>query len=503
MSFFAPLFSLIKRAGERTDKTALLLCFCAGLFYGACVVYKYYHLWYYDWDLAFFSQACWNLLHGSAYSSLTGINFFGDHSYYIIILLLPFFWLFTHPLTLVFFCIAAHLAAGYLLYRLADKDLGGKIALVLTAGYFLIPANIFSVIYEFNTEGLSPVFLVLTYIFFQKDELKKFWIAVFFLLLIKENMALVVVFYGLYGLAVKKGKRVQWGIIPLFAGLFIFLVFVKGMIPFALGGEAHAFVKRYAHMGSSLKEILLFLVLHPGAVLKIIFHEHNLNYIWNLGGPWVWPALFSPQILFLMLPLLLQHLLSNSFMERTIFYHYGSSLLPFVFLAVIKTFKVLQEKTSRRLVQFVIAVFLLAALAHLYNFQADIEKRLIPPFVHSISSKWAMIEEIPREAGVIATFSFLAPLSLRKHLYSLHVLYDRSFYDPEKRQRNTLYREKFIRWPTEANYVLIDFDEEWLKKRMKQDPSGVSRRLQNLFNVENWLIKKRAGSVILFERKLQ
>ena len=120
--------------------------------------YKYVHFGYNDWDLAFFTQACWQLLHGSQFASITGINYFGDHSYFITLLILPFFALVPHPLTLVLLKLIAFIIAVYLFYKIAYDALGQETALVLMVLYIVFPANIFSVLYEFNPEVLRHRF---------------------------------------------------------------------------------------------------------------------------------------------------------------------------------------------------------------------------------------------------------------------------------------------------------------------------------------------------------
>ena len=66
------------------DAWAALMCIFFFFILVVLIVLKYVHLRYDDWDLAFFTQSLWNLCRGSQYSSLTGINFFGDHSYLIV-----------------------------------------------------------------------------------------------------------------------------------------------------------------------------------------------------------------------------------------------------------------------------------------------------------------------------------------------------------------------------------------------------------------------------------
>ena len=100
----------------------LAITVCAVSFFVWCNIlfYHYFHFVYNDWDLAFFTQACWQLLHGSQFTSVTGINYFGDHSYYITFLYLPFFAIAPNPLTLVMLKLFSFLIAAFLFYKIEN-----------------------------------------------------------------------------------------------------------------------------------------------------------------------------------------------------------------------------------------------------------------------------------------------------------------------------------------------------------------------------------------------
>jgi len=174
-----------------------IVCAVSFFIWYILLFYKYYHFGYSDWDLAFFTQACWQLLHGSQFTSIAGINYFGDHSYFITLLTLPFFALVPHPLTLVLLKLIAYLTAAYLFYKIAYEALGGASALALMVLYIIFPANIFSLLYEFNPESFAPPILFWMLIAFQKRQWRSFLIASLLLMLIKENMALLVCAFGL------------------------------------------------------------------------------------------------------------------------------------------------------------------------------------------------------------------------------------------------------------------------------------------------------------------
>ena len=316
----------------RNDRhLALILCVLAFLVWCFLLSYKYAHFGYNDWDLAFYTQACWQLIHGSQFTSITGINYFGDHSYFITLLILPFFALVPHPLTLVLLKLTAFFVAAYLFYKIAYESLGQRTALVLMVLYIVFPANIFSILYEFNPESFAPPILFWMFMVFQKQQWRSFFIASIILMLIKENMALIVCAYGLYGILSKNcPPKVAWS--GLFLGAVVFYVLVIDVIPYFRHLTYHPFIVRYEYLGHSIEEITFNLFTQPQKAVHAIFTDMNGKYIKSLFGPLLLPVLISWQFLFLVSPVLLQHMLSNEAAEHSIYYHYGSTIAPFIFL---------------------------------------------------------------------------------------------------------------------------------------------------------------------------
>ncbi len=462
----------------------LIICTITFVVWCFLLFYKYTHLGYHDWDLAFFTQACWQLIHGSQFVSVVGINYFGDHSYFITLLTLPFFALAPHPLTLVLLKLIAFVVAAYLLYRIAARALGQSSALVVMILYIIFPANVFSLLYEFNPESLAPPFLFWMFIAFERKQWKSFFWAAIFLMLIKENMALIVCAYGIYGL-VRRHCTPRVGYFSLLVGMLVFCVLVFYVIPYFRELKYHAFIVRYA-----------YLFQEPQLALKVIFDG---SFIHDLFGPLLVPALFSWQILFLSLPILLQHLLSNSAQEHSIYYHYGMTLAPFIFLALIRTLKICQQKFSPMIFRSLMALLVLPSSMFIASFSEPFAYRLNFHQDHLQEVRWSFIESIPKEEGVVSTFAFLAPLSLRSSLYSFHKIYDEAYQNLPEITRSELNTGKSFTLPDHVRYALIDFKDPWLIESTAYWPKA-SQRIKDFLNNGQWKEIKSYGSIVLFKR---
>ncbi len=73
----------------RMKKIIYLLIFVYVLFFSYICYLKFNSYNYTDFDLAVHSQVLWNILHGSIYSSILGIDFLGNHMHLILFLIAP------------------------------------------------------------------------------------------------------------------------------------------------------------------------------------------------------------------------------------------------------------------------------------------------------------------------------------------------------------------------------------------------------------------------------
>jgi uncharacterized membrane protein len=477
----------------------LSVCAVAFCIWSFLLFYKYVHFGYNDRDLAFFTQACWQLLHGSQFTSVTGINYFGDHSFFITLLILPFFALAPHPVTLLVLKLIAYLAAAYLFYKIAYESSGQRTALALMILYIIFPANIFSVLYDFNPESLAPPILFWMFMAFQKQQWRSFLVASVLLILIKENMTLVLCSFGLYGLFRKDcPPKTAWT--SLFLGAVTFYILVIHVIPYFRHLAYHPYIVRYSYLGHSVGEIIFNLFTQPQKIINVIFTDMNARYIKALFGPLLLPALFNWPVLFLISPVLLQHLLSTNPEEHSIYYYYGSTVAPFIFLAVMRTLNLCSQRFNRKIFNVILFLLIFCSIAFTFCF--------LRPFVYKLdyhhdkleAIRWEFVNSVPSQTGVVATFDYLTPLSLRQYLYPFHNIYNESYQNPQEIKINELNTGKPFILPDQVRYALIDFKDPWLRQSLKLWPRETSQRIQVFFNRGHWKVIKSYGSIVFLKR---
>jgi uncharacterized membrane protein len=326
----------------------------------------------------------------------------------------------------------------------------------------------------------------------------------FLLMLIKENMIIVAACFGIRALFVSAKDDRKLLILFIVACVSVFVYFVMILIPYFRGLEQHAFTVRYAWLGHNVPEVLLSPILHPQELLKRMVCPLNRVYLLNLFSYLLLPAIFSPAALFMMLPLLLQHMLSDSIPEHTIYYHYVPTMAPFIFFALIETLvKITKIKIFSKYVYQIILVLLVVSFPVLLTYQKTLVHRWDVLGIPQASKVWKMIGQIPSGAPVIATFRFLAPLSTRSEVYSFHKLYSDEFNDPKEMGRNELNTHKGFVLSERVGYALLDLDDPWYVATFKLGKESELKRIDAFFNDPNWKVIYSVDKLLLLKRKSQ
>lgn len=478
----------------------LTVCIVTSLLWCIVLTLKFYSFGYSDWDLAFFTQAAWNLIHGQSFVSLVGINYFGDHSYFFTFLTLPFFYLAPSPLTLIYLKVIAFTFSGFLLYRIANEELGERPALYILVLYLFFPGNIFGLLYEFNPEAFAPPLILLAWQSARKGEFTKFLIYTILLSSIKENMFLIAIMLCFMGFSKSPPEgRARWLILSaIYSGIFFYLIFK--LIPSLRNLPQHAFMTRYLYLGDQPSDLLLAPFLHCKKFIRTIFHQINLDYICGLFNYLLIPALFSISKLLPAAPIILQHLLSHHMPEHTIFYHYVPTISPFIFIAFITTLKKLNRSKPHWLTIILVGCSILAILS-LISYTKQLRMRVaLSSNTEVTRQRWQLLNKIPNDDAVVTTFNYLAPLSTRDGLYSFHKVYDNSFQNPTAMKKSELNTEAAFKLPDDVRYALIDLDDDWLVITISQKDINEQQRIEKFLNDPQWELIGQANKTILLFR---
>lgn len=437
--------------------------FAALVFFAVCTAtswLRWANFEYRTFDLAYYVQALWQLLHGRFEVSVEGVPLLGNHVEPIVFLAAPIFALARHPMTLVILqnaLLASMAPVGFQVARLLGLD--RRKALWLGIALLLAPAAGFIALHEFHPEALAAPFLLLLVRARAIGSMRGYWIWFLAVLACKENLSLLLAAYCVVHLIADR-KRIwaelrNWYLWPLALSVIWFVTCAKVITP-ALNGGNIDYLALYDRLGASAGDIALKAVLEPHRILSALSQAlvHG-NLVWALLLPFLMLPLLSPRWLLIAAPVVLQHLLSWRSSEWTIYFHYAAPLLPLFWIALVEGLAALDNQakvplTLRRGLPLLVLAACVAGqviigpsggiIATAQNWCYAGEER---------ARRAEFIRRIPPGASVVAPLPYLSHLAMREHLFSLHYIL---------KGLKTLSRSRY-QPPPPTDFVFIDYDD--------------------------------------------
>jgi uncharacterized membrane protein len=463
-------------------KLFFVLTFVFILFWIVLFSMRFNNFGYYDWDLAFFAQAMWNLAHGSTFASiLQEGSFFGNHANFIALFFAPFYKIWPHPLFLVFLKVFSLAGAGWFIFRYAEREIGDRCALFIVALYFFYPPNVFGLIYEFDIEALGVIVVAGMFYAYIRNYWKPFMLAGVILILTKENLPLLMCTFAIHALFAKK-EFFKWTFLPFMLGSLSFIFLTTIAVPFFAGhglSAGHPYAYQYAKFGSSIPDILLNMVIDPGKLLGVLFSRVNQMWFLHTIGIFCFLPLVGVATIFLVFPIILMNLLSSPLQRHMITYSYVLVIAPFIFFALIQGLKCI----PRYRVHVCVAISILC-LFSLLQFLPEISGRLFPyPFSMNESRRHIM-SLVPKGVPVVAAFPFLSHMTDRVELYPLYKIYSPEY-------------AGFYKLPSHVKYALTDDADIWYDSLVRSGDKKAEEHL-NSFLKNGWDLVERQGAVALY-----
>jgi len=486
-----------------TGTLAKLFCLITALTWLAVLWYKFAHLAYYDWDFSLHANVMWNLSHGSVYSSLYGTNFLTNHAEYFAFLLAPIYAIFMHPFFLIVLKIAAFCAAAYFFYLLAKDLIGEKLGLIFMLLYIIYPPNIYMLLFEFNFENLAVLFIFLLFFFLKNGNFPGYVTACLLAALLKENVALLTAFCAIPAFFLKKEQRWRWALTPLLIGGGIFILSMLVITPYLRGLDHNSanqylgFILPNTPENISLSEKIINSTRH---ILTRLADQRNVFFLKELLGPVNILPFLSPQILIAGFPTFLQCLLWPQYMMKTIFFHYTATVVPIIFLAAVTSLKFLQTRFSPRTWRLIVLLTVLSCLIASMSlpWEKSFQRRVLAWKDHEDYPRRKAVSLVPPDAGAIATFDFLPPLTQRRHVYGFYKIWlDHGIFTPKK----------VLPLPAQVTYALFDWSDMWYSGTIAaaentQSARLITQRITDFFINSEWRVRFATNDIMLFEKGL-
>lgn len=410
--------------------TGMIVCYSIYFVFASFARYDNYYAG--RFDLGNMDQTVWNTVHGRIFQTTdpNGTNIISRlafHADFILILLAPLYMLWQDPRMLLLIQTLV-LSFGAIFVYLITSDVLKKrnLGLLFAALYCINPSINYTNLYDFHGVTLATTFILGAFYFMKRK--KWLWYIVFLMLagLTKEEVWIIVAFFGLVTLIVQKKKFL--GAIIFFASVAIAFFLILKAIPMARGGE-HFALSYYSDFGSSPFGIIKSIVTSPYKTIATLLGITRLVYLFELFSPLGFLSFAG--LPFLLFPSgdLVADLLSNNANLHQIYYQYTATITPFVFISAIYGFRFF---IKRWIPPYYLASYLLVSgilSAYFFGPLPFAKNPNVTMFITPINDKDIIenfLATIPKNLSVATTNNLGSHLSRRQKIYTIPVGIDQA-----------------------------------------------------------------------------
>jgi uncharacterized membrane protein len=410
-------------------------------------------------DFGLFDQGMWLLSRFKApFVTLMGRNLFGDHTSFILLPLVPLYWV--HPgAGTLFFLQSAAIAAGSIpVFLYARRRLGNEAAALLLAVCFLLnPALNWANLEGFHPDAFLSVLLGLAIYAALTERWRTYVLFVVLVALVKEDTWLVLMPLGAW---VALRRRPAIGLLTI-AGSAVYPLALGPVLMAALTGVGVPNAWRIPFGGPS--GLLTEMVKRPGNVASYLAGDGRPWYLWQMGAPFAWAFLRLPSVALIGVLVLGANILSTFAYQHQIGYHYSVVVVPALALGTVHALGAVKDRWRGRMLTAVLLMSVWSAL--LWG----------PlPFARTQPAYWApdhpaavaareIMAYLPADASVSAHYGIAPHLAHREQIYMFPTPFRAYFYGPG----STLEGQRLPAADT-VEYVLLpakrepDIDKAWL-----------------------------------------
>lgn len=378
-------------------------------------------------DLGNMDQVVWNTINGRIFQASddngTAISRLSTHADFILILLSPFYLIWSHPKTLLLIQTVVLTIGAIFVFLIAKSIIKNKNFALLFGFLFLMnPLVQFTNLYDFHPVTLATTLLLASFYFLIK---RKYLLLMLFLVLSgvsKEQVWIIVSLFGFPLLFKRKTKLKLLGLGIIFLSLSIFSYLIWYAIPQNLG-KHHFALSYYSDFGSSPTQVIKNVLFSPQKILSTILEGSRLEYLKQIFMPLGFMSLLSPIYLIFSIPDLLINLLSNNTQLHQIYYQYSSTITPFIFISSIFGVKNLLKYLPK--IKMAIGIYLILftfLTAYFFGPLPGAKRPNLDMFTKAQPNKEAIenfLSRIPKHYTVAGTNNLGSHLSQREIIYTI------------------------------------------------------------------------------------
>ena len=440
-------------------------------------------------DTSIITHAVWATLHGQLFPDFSlKMCYFGDHASYILLILVPFYWLAPVVPTLLLLQSLFIAAAGIPLFLIARRVLASsRAAFCIMVAFLLFPTVASQHVNTIHDTQFIIVFLLWMFYFYQVERFGLFVLFAALSCLGKENVPLTVMVFSIY--AFLQRRHWKWVVTPLIFGTATMITVFKLIMPSFRAGKPYRSFSYFGALGKSPGEVLQTLVTKPGVFFGTLCSTDRILFIIQLLQPLVIILPFLSLAVIFVAPDLLVNLLVENQAPRVIPWHYNLTVAAFLFISAVFSIRKLADWLETREGKDPYAVgfslLLLCLSASHWILWLNLNDYRQPPQYAALQEALAMV---PESDSVLVPQTMIAHVANRWHFTCLsHVLIN-------ERAPENIFKYKF---------AILDLNERrptWNVPQEVVRAFGANPDYELVFNQQNVLVFRRKGADILVEK---
>ncbi|MFH0952649.1 MAG: DUF2079 domain-containing protein [Patescibacteria group bacterium] len=379
-------------------------------------------------DLAIYHQTIWNSSQGNLFSlTIHPHSYLGDHIELILLLLVPFYWLWSQPFTLVIIQSIILLAAVWPLWLICRQWLASGWSLIIGVLWLVCPFVHNTNSFEFHALAFAPFFLFWTIYFYLRHKWWPFLLFLVISLTIREDISLIILMFGILAFIDKRSWL--WRLLPLILGLLWFIISLK-ISPLLTGYEQYKFLAYYGWLGPDPGSMILNIFNHPIYVLQNIATLRTLTFAVGLFIPFLFLPFIRPKYLVLIIISVIQLIFVRNPGELSLQIHYTAPLLAPIFVSLAYSLRHLFNQPNSRLTNFlkgvpglaqtVVITAMIGGLVFISPLLGFAKQLLVNGDHEAIQLRKDIIAQISPNDKIATGYYLLTSLSGRSSVYSLH-----------------------------------------------------------------------------------
>lgn len=409
---------------------------------------RYQTLNSYYYDLGIMNQVVYNTAHGRFLEMTnqdlkTNVSRFAIHFDPILAIFAILYRFYERPEVLLIGQVIVLGLGALAVFLISQKVLKKKlISLIFSLSYLFYFSIQRTALFDFHAVTLATTFFLFALYFNLVKKNVWYYFFIFLSLMTKEHIGLVVFFLGGYLFFIKKQKKI--GLITGILGAIFFVATVYFIIPY-FRGSGHFATGYFINIKSRLPTIIRNAVSYFKLMVSPLFY-----------------ALFSPLTLLIAIPEWAINIISINSNQRSIYFHYNSIIVAFLFYSLILGYKNFDKIIKNKFIKnIVLIIFILENIysIYLYNpFPYFVKRPVSYKEIDKVKSEsikfW--IDKLKDENIKVATTPKLAPFFTNRKYY-FNFLYDNAYVSMGKTDEY-IYKNDIDKYEL-ADYIIINRSE--------------------------------------------